>query len=498
MPADRHLGLDRPAAGRRRRRRAAVLAPGQPAGGDLRRDVLRQGRAGRCCNSATSGSQAAKDGRRPPTRRSSPRPEGIPHRTTPAYVVHPPVGKWVIGLGEQMFGLTPFGWRFMVALLGTLVGADAVPDRAPAVPLDAAGLRRGPAARRRRPALRDEPDRAARPRSSCSSCWPRSAACCSTATGHGPGSPRAAGRRDGDRRADRSRPAGSGGGRGGSRPACAWAWPSRDEVERPVLPRRVRRHGRAVGRRRAPGVGGRPPAVAVAWSATRAVPAGVLVLVLAARRLRRVVDRAGSCRRPTRLRPQLGADHAPAAPGLACRLPTAQPVALPPRGVRLPQRPATPRTTYQSNPWSWLVLARPVSYFYESPNRQHGCPERPAAPARSPRWAPRCCGGRPASRWSTAALPLGRRAATGGPARSCAGVAAGLPAVVRLPAPHDLLLLRRGVRAVPVPGRHAVPGPGHRRARRVAAAPPVGGRGRRTSCSRWRTSYGCSLCCPPR
>ncbi|MGP4112187.1 dolichyl-phosphate-mannose--protein mannosyltransferase [Streptomyces sp. 4N509B] len=37
-----------------------------------------------------------------------------------AYVVHPPAGKWVIALGEWMFGLTPFGWRFMVALLGTL------------------------------------------------------------------------------------------------------------------------------------------------------------------------------------------------------------------------------------------------------------------------------------------------------------------------------------------------------------------------------------------
>ncbi|NVK79089.1 dolichyl-phosphate-mannose--protein mannosyltransferase [Streptomyces morookaense] len=37
-----------------------------------------------------------------------------------AYVVHPPVGKWVIGIGEQLFGLHPFGWRFMVALLGTL------------------------------------------------------------------------------------------------------------------------------------------------------------------------------------------------------------------------------------------------------------------------------------------------------------------------------------------------------------------------------------------
>lgn len=37
-----------------------------------------------------------------------------------AYVVHPPVGKWVIGIGEWLYGLTPYGWRFMVALLGTL------------------------------------------------------------------------------------------------------------------------------------------------------------------------------------------------------------------------------------------------------------------------------------------------------------------------------------------------------------------------------------------
>ncbi|PWI16141.1 phospholipid carrier-dependent glycosyltransferase [Streptomyces sp. Act143] len=37
-----------------------------------------------------------------------------------SYVVHPPVGKYVIGLGELMFGFDPFGWRFMTALLGTL------------------------------------------------------------------------------------------------------------------------------------------------------------------------------------------------------------------------------------------------------------------------------------------------------------------------------------------------------------------------------------------
>jgi dolichyl-phosphate-mannose--protein O-mannosyl transferase len=38
----------------------------------------------------------------------------------PAYVVHPPVGKYVIGIGEWLFGFNPFGWRFMTALLGTL------------------------------------------------------------------------------------------------------------------------------------------------------------------------------------------------------------------------------------------------------------------------------------------------------------------------------------------------------------------------------------------
>lgn len=38
----------------------------------------------------------------------------------PAYVVHPPIGKWTIALGEYLFGMTPFGWRFALAVLGTL------------------------------------------------------------------------------------------------------------------------------------------------------------------------------------------------------------------------------------------------------------------------------------------------------------------------------------------------------------------------------------------
>ncbi|MER5492132.1 phospholipid carrier-dependent glycosyltransferase [Streptomyces sp. NPDC002490] len=37
-----------------------------------------------------------------------------------AYVVHPPLGKYVIGFGEWLFGFEPYGWRFMTAVLGTL------------------------------------------------------------------------------------------------------------------------------------------------------------------------------------------------------------------------------------------------------------------------------------------------------------------------------------------------------------------------------------------
>ncbi len=36
------------------------------------------------------------------------------------FVVHPPFGKMVIAVGEWIFGLTPFGWRFSVAVIGSL------------------------------------------------------------------------------------------------------------------------------------------------------------------------------------------------------------------------------------------------------------------------------------------------------------------------------------------------------------------------------------------
>ncbi|MFD1499257.1 phospholipid carrier-dependent glycosyltransferase [Streptosporangium lutulentum] len=37
-----------------------------------------------------------------------------------AYVVHPPLGKWMIAAGEQIFGMNPYGWRFAGALVGVL------------------------------------------------------------------------------------------------------------------------------------------------------------------------------------------------------------------------------------------------------------------------------------------------------------------------------------------------------------------------------------------
>jgi dolichyl-phosphate-mannose-protein mannosyltransferase len=36
------------------------------------------------------------------------------------YVAHPPLGKIMIAAGEWLFGLTPFGWRFAVAAVGTI------------------------------------------------------------------------------------------------------------------------------------------------------------------------------------------------------------------------------------------------------------------------------------------------------------------------------------------------------------------------------------------
>ncbi|MGY1814283.1 dolichyl-phosphate-mannose--protein mannosyltransferase [Blastococcus sp. SYSU D00820] len=36
------------------------------------------------------------------------------------FIVHPPLGKWMIALGEQLFGYNSFGWRFPSAVAGTV------------------------------------------------------------------------------------------------------------------------------------------------------------------------------------------------------------------------------------------------------------------------------------------------------------------------------------------------------------------------------------------
>lgn len=38
----------------------------------------------------------------------------------PSFVVHPPIGKWLIGIGEFSLGVTPVGWRIAVALASVL------------------------------------------------------------------------------------------------------------------------------------------------------------------------------------------------------------------------------------------------------------------------------------------------------------------------------------------------------------------------------------------
>ncbi len=48
--------------------------------------------------------------------------QGNPHFFTAGgeFVVHPPMGKLLIAVGEWLFGLNPFGWRFAVAVVGSL------------------------------------------------------------------------------------------------------------------------------------------------------------------------------------------------------------------------------------------------------------------------------------------------------------------------------------------------------------------------------------------
>ncbi|MCB0900464.1 MAG: hypothetical protein KDC40_16765, partial [Actinobacteria bacterium] len=40
------------------------------------------------------------------------------YSSTAEFVVHPPLGKWLIAVGEHWFGMNAFGWRFMACVFG--------------------------------------------------------------------------------------------------------------------------------------------------------------------------------------------------------------------------------------------------------------------------------------------------------------------------------------------------------------------------------------------
>ena len=44
----------------------------------------------------------------------------VEHRDEVGSWVHPPMGKWLISLGIERYGMTPFGWRVSAAVAGTL------------------------------------------------------------------------------------------------------------------------------------------------------------------------------------------------------------------------------------------------------------------------------------------------------------------------------------------------------------------------------------------
>ena len=102
--------------------------------------------------------------------------------------------------------------------------------------------------------------------------------------------------------------------------------------------------------------------------------------------------------------------------------------------------------TYQSWPWQWLLLGRPVA-FYSATQRQLG---RRAAPRRSCCSARRCCGGRSCRRWLALVwFGIARRDWRAGAILLM--VAAGLLPwfYYALDGPHDVLVLHRPGRAVP-------------------------------------------------
>ncbi len=174
------LGLGGAAARHRRRRVPPVLAPRPAARARVRRDLLRQ--AGRT-RYLKAGYELAWTGRVKDVDPMFTKGNLNVFQSGPDFVVHPPVGKWMIAAGEWLFGPTSScGWRFSAALVGTLSIAHDRPDRPAAVRVDPARDDRRPAPRHRRPGTSCTAAPASSTSSSCSGRSPASGACSSTAT----------------------------------------------------------------------------------------------------------------------------------------------------------------------------------------------------------------------------------------------------------------------------------------------------------------------------
>lgn len=156
-PADPLVRVDGSAAGRAGLRTDAVLASGQPQGGDIRRDVLREGLVG--------ARQAGVRGQLAQGRRQTDpgRPLDGPGADRPRLCGAPAGGQVDHRARRADVRLRPVRLALHGGRSRHALRTDAVPYRPPAVPFDVPGLSGGRAARRRRTALRDEPHRPARP-----------------------------------------------------------------------------------------------------------------------------------------------------------------------------------------------------------------------------------------------------------------------------------------------------------------------------------------------
>ena len=126
--------------GRDRRRAAAVVEPRRSPPGKIFDEIYY----------ATEGHDLFKHG-----------VEWNATSNTGDFVVHPPLGKWIIGVGEWIFEYNEFGWRIMPAVFGTLAILMLIRITRRLFRSTVLGLRRRPADDARRHGVRAVPHRAA-------------------------------------------------------------------------------------------------------------------------------------------------------------------------------------------------------------------------------------------------------------------------------------------------------------------------------------------------